>query len=131
MNIGSPVTATDADNDPLTYSLDTTGAASFHIVPTSGQIQTKSGVTYDHEASNSYSVTVKADDSNGGTDTIGVTITVTDANEPPVITGPSSKDYPENGTDGVATYTATDPDGTTVTFELAGARRKQVPHRQP
>ena len=120
VNIGSPVTATDADNDPLTYSLDTTGAASFHIVPTSGQIQTKSGVTYDHEASNSYSVTVKADDSNGGTDTIGVTITVTDANEPPVITGPSSKDYPENGTDGVATYTATDPDGTTVTFELAG-----------
>ena len=40
------------------------------------------GVTYDHEATqNTYAVTVKADDDNGGTDTIAVTIDVTDADE--------------------------------------------------
>ena len=31
-NIGAPVSATDPDNDPLTYSLGGTDAASFHIV---------------------------------------------------------------------------------------------------
>ena len=82
-NIGAVVAATDDDGDTLTYTLEGTDAASFDIVSTSGQIQTKTGVTYDHEAKSSYSVTVKADDSNGGTDTIAVTISITDVDEPP------------------------------------------------
>ena len=68
-NVGVPVAATDADDDTLTYTLGGTDASSFQIVSTSGQIQTTSGVTYDHEAKASYSVTVTADDSNNGTDT--------------------------------------------------------------
>ena len=53
--------------------------------------------------------------------TISVTITVTDVNEPPVITGPSRKNYQENGADKVATYNATDPEGATnLTWSLAG-----------
>ena len=86
-NIGLPVTATDGDSDTLTYSLDTAGTMLFDIDSNSGQIKTKAGVTYDHEAKSSYSVTVRADDSNGGTDTIDVTITVTDVNEPPLKPG--------------------------------------------
>ena len=83
-NVGDPVTATDADaGDTLTYTLEGSDAAFFAIDSSSGQIRTKAGVTYDHEANSSYSVTVKADDSNGGTDTIAVTINVLDVNEPP------------------------------------------------
>ena len=83
-NVGAVVTATDTDaGDTLTYTLEGADAASFDIVSTSGQIRTRPGVTYDHEARSSYSVTVKADDGNAGTATIAVTITVTDVAEPP------------------------------------------------
>ena len=83
-DIGAPVAATDPDTgDTLSYSLEGTDSASFQIVSASGQIQTKTGVTYDHEAKSSYSVTVKADDGKGDTDTIDVTIAVTDEDEPP------------------------------------------------
>ena len=83
-DLGAALTATDGDNDTLTYTLEGTDAAKFEIVSTSGQIQTKVGVGYSHEAQASYSVTVKADDDNGGTDTIAVTINVNDVNEPPI-----------------------------------------------
>ena len=76
------LTATDADDDTLTYSLEGTDAASFDIDSGTGQIETKSGVTYDFEAAqNIYYMTVKADDGNGGTDTIDVTIALLDADE--------------------------------------------------
>ena len=48
----------------------------------SGQIQTKTGVTYDHEAKASYAVTVTASDGTDSADAT-VTISVTDVNEPP------------------------------------------------
>ena len=76
--VGDPVTATDAENDPLAYSLEGTDASSFLIFSASGQIQTKEGVTYDYETTPSYTVIVKADDNNGGTDTVTVTIDLTD-----------------------------------------------------
>ena len=82
-NVGAVLTATDADSDTLIYTLEGIDAASFGILSASGQIQTKAGVTYNHEAKSTYTVIVKADDSNGGTDTVTVTITVTDVNEPP------------------------------------------------
>ena len=40
MDIGSPVEATDADGDDLTYSLDGTDAASFGIDAGTGQLKT-------------------------------------------------------------------------------------------
>ena len=82
--IGAVVTATDADTDTLSYSLEGTDAAKFTIVSNSGQIQTKVGQKYDREAKMSYSVTVKADDGNGGSDTIAVTINVDNATEAPI-----------------------------------------------
>ena len=89
VNVGAVIpAATDADGDDLSYSMGGTDAASFNFDVDSRQITTRSGVTYDHEATkNSYSVTIKADDSMGGTDTVAVTINVTDANEPPTASG--------------------------------------------
>ncbi len=82
-NVGAALTATDADSDTLTYTLEGTDAASFDIVSGSGQIRTRTGVTYNHEAKSTHTVVVKADDGNGGTDTVTVTIAVTDVDEPP------------------------------------------------
>ena len=83
-NIGTALpAATDADNDPLTYTLEGADAASFGFDPATRQLSTKSGVTYDHETKPSYSVTLKADDDNGGSDTLAVTIDLTDVEEPP------------------------------------------------
>ena len=82
-NVGAPVAASDDDTgDALTYSLGGTDAASFEIVTTSGQIQTKAEVSYDHETKSSYSVDVRVTDGLA-TATIAVTITVTDVAEPP------------------------------------------------
>ena len=120
-NIGAPVTATDPDTgDTLTYTLEGADVDSFDIDSASGQIQTKPGVTYDHETKSSYSVTVKADDNNGGTATIDVTITVADVDEPLTVHGQTSVGYPENSDGQVATYSATDPDNDQITWSLSG-----------
>ena len=87
-DLGAAVTAEDADNDTLTYSLvEGPDKAKFDIVSTSGQIRTKVGQQYDRETKPSYSVTVKADDDSGGTDTIAVTINVNNETEPPLTPG--------------------------------------------
>ena len=80
-NIGSAITATDADNDTLTYTLEGTDAASFGIVSTSGRLRTRAAL--DYETKSSYSVTVKAADPSSASDTIDVTINVGDVDEAP------------------------------------------------
>ena len=80
-DISSPVSATDADDDTLTYTLGGADAASFDIVSTSGQLRTKAAL--DFEMKSGYSVTVTADDGNGGIATITVTISVMDVIERP------------------------------------------------
>ena len=89
-NIGAVVTATDTDNDTLAYTLEGADADKFEIVSSSGQITTKANEQYDYEADTSYSVTVKADDNRGGTDTIAVTLDVTDQVETPLAPAPPS-----------------------------------------
>ena len=82
-DVGDAVTAMDDDGDTLEYTLEGTDASSFDIVSTSGQIQTKSRVTYNYEATkNSYSVAVKASDGTASA-TIDVTINLTDEDEQP------------------------------------------------
>ena len=121
-NVGGPVTATDGDNDRLIYTLGGTEAADFQILGTTGQIQTKAGVTYDYEDKSSYSVTVTANDGNGGTVTEEVTITVTDVDEPPAFTdGLTTVEYAENDTGDVASYSAEDPEDATIHWTLEGA----------
>ena len=84
VNIGNPVSATDADNDTLTYTLGGTDAAPFSIVSSSGQLQTRASL--DYETKSTYTVTITASDGSL-TDTITVTISVTDINELPTNTG--------------------------------------------
>ena len=81
-NIGTAIAATDANSgDTLRYTLGGTDMASFAIVSTSGQLQTRAAL--DYETKSSYAVTVSVSDGNGGSDSISVTITVTDVNEQP------------------------------------------------
>ena len=127
LKVDIPVGATDVDaNDVLEYTLEGTDKDFFEIVPTNGQIKTKEGVTYDHEDRGSYSVTVKVDDKSGGTDTIDVTINVTDVNEKPSFTVTESVAFSiaENtsaNTNIGNPVAATDPDnGDTLTYSLSG-----------
>ena len=81
-NIGAPVAATDADSgDTLEYTLGGTDFKSFGIHLNTGQLLTQAAL--DFETKSSYAVTVSVSDGNSGTDSIGVTITVTDVNEQP------------------------------------------------
>ena len=71
-NIGTPIVATDVDNDPLTYSLDAAGDSVFAIDRKSGQLRTKAEL--DREKTSSYAVIVTATDPSGDSDSIDVTI---------------------------------------------------------
>ena len=74
------VSATDADNDGITYSIESgNGDAKFAIDGSSGAITTAGAL--DHEITPSYALTVQADDGNGGTATATVNVTVTDVDE--------------------------------------------------
>ena len=84
VNLGAPFTATDGDNDTLTYSLDAAGAASFDIGASSGQLQTKAAL--DFETSANYFIIVIATDTAGGIVTIPVTIPVNNVDEPGTVT---------------------------------------------
>ncbi|MDE0426301.1 MAG: leucine-rich repeat domain-containing protein [Candidatus Poribacteria bacterium] len=123
-NISTPVTATDQDNDVLTYTLSGIDAASFRIVGTTGQLQTRTAL--DHETDDSYSVTVTASDDNGGSTDIAVTITVTDINDAPVFTDGAStaRAIAENTAAGQnigSAVAATDVDAnTTLAYTLSG-----------
>ena len=120
VNIGEPVAARDDEGDTLTYSLSS-GGANFDIVETTGQLQTK--VPLDRERTSSYAVTVavhdgKASDGTASTttdDTIRVTITIENVDEPPAITGATDPTVRENNT-AVTTYRASDPERATSTF---------------
>ena len=93
-NIGSAIRATDSDRgDTLTYSLVPDSGAecdgdsaddvcAFDINPSTGQLKTKD--TLDHESEDEYSVTVTATDRKRVSDTIEVTITINDVDEPPL-----------------------------------------------
>ena len=79
--IGLPIPATDADDDPLTYSMMGTDASFFGFNTNTGQISTDAAL--DFETKNTYQVTITVDDGHDGTDSVGVTIQVTDIDEPP------------------------------------------------
>ena len=77
-NVGDPVMATDA-GDTLTYALSGADAMYFDIGESTGQITVGADAMLDYEADkNEYMVTVTATDSQDATDTIDVTIMVTD-----------------------------------------------------
>ena len=104
--IGGPVAARDADSgDTLRYTLGGTDMASFAIVSTSGQLQTKAAL--DYETKSSYAVTISVSDGNGGSDSIDVTVTVTNVDEAGTVTLSAAQPV----VDTALTAALTDPDG--------------------
>ena len=156
-NVGAAVTATNPNNDTLTYTLGGTDVASFAFVSESGQILTSSAL--DHEVDDTYEVTVTAQTPDGLSATVPVTITVTDVDEPPETpdpptvvgiaadsvqvrwtapdnTGPAITDYDVRyQADGSESWTELDHDGTglsiTVTGLEAGTYAAQVRATNP
>ena len=119
--VGNVVTATDANattnGDKLMYTISGGDASSFEIGRNDGQIKT--AVALNYEVKDSYTIVVQAMDPSGATDTINVNITVTDANDPAVITGDDAFTIDENTT-ALGSYTATDEDGDDIEWGLDG-----------
>ena len=82
-NVGQPVRATDAEGGLLTYGLEGPDAVNFAILASTGQLRTRVGVVYDHEAVARYEVTVTVEDDQGGGASIAVAVDVSDLAEPP------------------------------------------------
>ena len=114
-NIGDPVTATDGDEDTLTYTLSGTDADDFDLVAATGQLQTKAALDYETEPA--YEVTIEVSDGNDGRATITVTINVGDL----VDTPPA----PQNLAAGTATATSVPLSWDAVT----GAAKYRVEYR--
>ena len=121
--VGGRVTATDPDQgNTVRYEFALPVPTLFTIDGGSGQIRVKTAETLDYETAPSHIVTVKALDSSNASDTVQVTIEVTDVNEPPVVrrssgTGPFS--IVENSGTDVGRFVATDPEGRGVKWSLA------------
>ena len=113
-DIGNPVAANDANGDALTYVLGGTDAASFDIDTGSGQLMTLAALDYETKAS--YSVTVTASDSGGLSDSIDVTITVTDVNEAPVAPTVANQTATKDTAFSYTVPAFTDPEGGTITY---------------
>ena len=100
-------------------------AATFVIDPWTGALAFRNTPDYDRPADanrdNVYEVTVRAHDSRAY-GYLNVTVTVTAANEPPVINTGSRTEftYSENRTGPIYTYRATDPESGTITWSVSG-----------
>ena len=119
----SAVTATDQDGDGITYSLS--GDSAFEVAPSSGVIRIAAGASLNYEGKPRYRLTLTANDGNGGKDSIAVTVTLNDLNEPPafaesVVALSVAEDVGAGG-DAGSPVTATDPDGGgSLTYSLTG-----------
>ena len=126
---GAPVVATDFNNDTLYYSLSGTDAASFEIGQNDGQLRLASGVMLDFEGKRSYRFTVEVSDRADPLDDAdmaiddrqSVTVTVTNVNEAPVVTGAATASIEENSSSTLGSYSATDPERDTLTWSVSGS----------
>ena len=119
--------ATDPEGNDFTWHLGGLDASDFRIsdrgaltfaLPPNFDIPTGSGTDR-----NQYLVTVQARDDQGNTGELPVTATVTDQNEGPTVSGRTEISVQENldTTSILATYSAADPEGQTITrWSLSG-----------
>ena len=116
------------DSDLLLYALNGADSGSFKIDRTNGQITNRGEVRlrvqeHLHGRGQRHRPLRRSD-------SILVTINVTDENDPAVISGVKAIDYAENGADPVATFTASDQDGDAIAWSLGGGRRGPLLHRR-
>ena len=114
--------ATDADGNDLSYNLSGTDAALFMIDATTGEVRFVEAPDFeapgDADGDNVYDIVVTASDGTISTDQ-AVAITVTDENDPPIVTSDAAVSVAENQ---IAAYTAlaTDADGDDLSYSLSG-----------
>jgi protocadherin Fat 4 len=118
------VMATDADaGDTLGYAIVSGDADGLFVIDANGVITLASGKALDYETATRHTLTVEVDDGAGGKATTTVVITVTDANEAPVITATGTGTVDENaaGADTGITLSVADPDaGDSIAFAITG-----------
>ena len=119
-DVGDPVSATDSDGDDLVYTLSGKDASYFEVDTSSGQISVGVQALPDSETKGSYTMIITATDEAGAAASITVMIEARASNTPPIITGPASASYAENGMTSVATYIATDPEEHDITWSVVG-----------
>ena len=103
--VGGPVRASDPDGDGITYSLSGFNAFSFDIVSATGQLTVKD--VLDYETKSVYQVKVLASDRRNASNSVDVTINVTNVEEAGTLV--VSPEQPELGVS--LTATLSDPDG--------------------
>ena len=118
-DIGAPLTAYDADAaDALTYTLSGADADAFSVDRATGQLRTSAPL--DRETKPVYRLRLTVTDPSGESDALSVTVTITDVNEPPTLSGPGAVNFTENRVDEVARFNATDPEGRALSWTLRG-----------
>ena len=120
-DIGAALVAEDDDDEKITYSTERDDAAAFDIDPSTGQLRTKDPLN--REAQDTYTFTVSAEDSSGLSDRLDVTVTVTDVNEPPTLTGSGLSTFVEEPPGDyrfVKRYLYSDPEGDDLDWSLSG-----------
>jgi Ca2+-binding RTX toxin-like protein len=130
--VGITAHSTDSDSPTITYSLTAdTSSGGFKIDSSTGVISVADStkINYESAAGHAYSITVQADDGDGGTSTQDFSIAVTDvapsASSDGNAAANSVAEGAANGTAVGITATSTDVNGGTVTFSLtndAGGR---------
>ena len=118
--------ASDADGDPLVYSIDGTDAALFTIDSSSGELNFKTPPDFEQPADNGtdniYDLTITATDpvGNQGSQSLAIAITNLNDNSPQFDLTAYSFAIAEN-TSAVTTITASDADNDTLTLSLVVA----------
>ena len=144
--VGDTVDANDANNDRLTYSLEADSGADadhadvFQINRMTGQVTVGLGKTVSPESDseetvarvpgiqlapsgNEFTVTIKATDPSGLSDTVVMTITADETDEAPVFTMDKLSHMHEEktaATTAVYDFEAYDPEGDDVTYSVSG-----------
>ena len=81
-SIGARISATDSDaSDSLIYSISRNDDGAF-VVDIGGQLSNTKTLNYEQKSS--YSITLRVEDNDGASDTIDVSVAVTDVNDPPI-----------------------------------------------
>ena len=121
--------ATDPEDDTLTYALSGTDTDDFIIEPSSGAISFVDTPNYeiptDDNSNNVYQVTLEVSDDNDNNTSLVLTIKVTNVNEAPTFTSATSASVPENTTTTIYTASATDPENDTLTYSLSGTDKDE------
>ena len=130
-SVGALATYTATDPEGITtfaWSLSGADRDDFTIGASTGVLSFAAEPDFDNPTDanrdNVYSFAIRASDGTN-TATYPVTVTVSNTDEPPVVTGPAAvTDYPENSptTRVVGRYRARDPEGRSVTWSPLGGR---------